>query len=136
MNDIQNQEMKYPVLAFKNDKLLYGFRTEKDLRRTSRELLASGVFKSVFLIDSNGDKFTILNVKEVGWANDFWGYSLLKKGRQILVDFELQFEKELLVNEFKNFVLMRLEKENYADHELRNNIMHGPSYKAIIDLFC
>lgn len=129
----------YPVLAYKEkgDFQLYGFTEENKLKYTSRELLKSGVFNGVFIIDSAGNEYNLKNSREVGWANAFWGISLMRKGRQIIVDFDLDVMSQKSLDEVKDFVLERLKQTGKNDliNEIYETVKNAKTIKQIILCF-
>lgn len=73
--------------------MVYVFDSEKDLRSTSTDLLEKGIFKNVQIFDSSGQVFLIREAFKVGYKG-FFGLSLIKKGRQILVDLNLNIKRK------------------------------------------
>lgn len=139
MNTNNTEIMIYPVLAYKEkgDVRLYGFREENKLKHTSRELLRAGIFNDVFIIDSAGNQYELKNVREVGWANPFWGISLMRKGRQIIVDFDLDIISKKSLDDIKDFVLTRLRQSNkdVSNNEIYKSVKNSNSLEQIIKIF-
>lgn len=130
--------MIYPVLAYKEKKdlRLYGFKEESKFKHTSRELLESGVFNGILIIDSSGMQYELKNVREAGWANPFWGISLFRKGRQIIVDFDLIYVSQMSLEDVKSFVLKRLQKDrDDLINEVYEDIKAAKSIEQIINYF-
>ena len=131
--------MIYPILAYKdNDDLnLYAFKEEKILKHTSRQILSSGVFNDVTIIDSSGIQYRLKNAREVGWANAIWGISLMRKGRQIMIDFDLDLISKKSLDELKEFVLNRLKqsKRDSLNYELNESVKKAETIEQIINCF-
>jgi hypothetical protein len=143
-NNIQNFEFKfmimiYPILAYKEpgESQLFGFKNDRSFRHTSRELLKQGVFNNVFIIDSIGDKYKLENVREAGWANLLWGLSIFRKGRQILIDFDLKLIDRKSIEDIRFFALDRVSnyKRNILRHELLDEIKRSETITQIINCF-
>lgn len=73
-----------------NEDFLYYIPTEKLLKLSSVELLASNVFKNVVFVDSAGISRKVKSVWKTGWSNVFGGYSLMLKGRGVKIEFEFE----------------------------------------------
>ena len=101
--------MKYPVIATqKNDKMVYVFSREKDLKSTNTEILKNQGFGGIRLIDSNGLVYEIKRAYKVRYLG-LGGLSLFKKGRQILVDFEFRgTPTPIKLEDFKRDILERI----------------------------
>jgi hypothetical protein len=130
--------MIYPVLAYKKngDLKLYGFAKESEIKNTSKELLRAGVFNGVFIVDSAGNEYSMKNVREVG-TRGFWGINLMRKGRQIIVDFDLVIVSQRTVSDLKDFVLGRIDsrKQDSLTVEIYENVNKAISIEQIISCF-
>ena len=134
--------MKYPVIAIKkNDKMVYVFSKEKDLKSTNTELLDKDVFKNVVLIDSDGLAYQVDKAYKVKYLG-LGGISLLKKGRQILVDFKFKGDPTAVkLEEFKHDVLERINnnksfwQSSWGDlSELEREIRESDSFEEIANI--
>lgn len=127
--------LSYPIFATKaKENMVYVFFKEKDLKATNTNLLSKNVFKNVTLIDSQGNVFKIKRAYKVKYIGLF-GFSLLKKGRQILVDFEFENEKATFeLSEFKQFIIQKIENNksywnvSWDIDELKSKIMNCNSF--------
>ncbi|MEM9339596.1 MAG: hypothetical protein AAGA66_12755 [Bacteroidota bacterium] len=134
--------MKYPVFALQeNNDMVYVFLNERDLKSTNTDLLQKGIFNNVKLTDSEGSTREIKKVFKVKYLG-FQGISLLKKGRQILVDFEYESESILTdLEEFKKEVIRKVKsKKQYwltswgNVSELVKRIENCESFNELADL--
>jgi len=131
----------FPVFAFqKNDHMVYVFFNERNLKSTNTEILDKIGYKGITLIDSNGNVFKIKRAYKVKFIGLF-GFSLLKKGRQILVDFEFENEKTTFeLSEFKQFIIQKIENNrscwnaSWDIDELKDKIMNCKSFEGIASL--
>ena len=130
--------MIFPIIALKErDPMIYAFAKESEINRTTTELLKKKVFNNTFFFDASGEKFSIKKVIEKGWATPFWGYSILWKGRLVKIDFELQQEGFIELEELKNLLLEKIEKsKNYLLKELIPYIKTAKDYYTLYNLFC
>lgn len=134
-------KLNYPVFVLKErDKMIYVFFNEKDLKRTNTELLERNVFKDVTLIDAEGIFYKVKNTFKVKYIG-IKGFSLLKKGRQILIDFELEKSPlSIEIKEFKQIIIDRIESnKNFWQSawnitELTERIKRSYSYTEIAEL--
>lgn len=132
--------IKYPVFALsEKDNLVYVFFKEKDLKTTNTALFKKNIFKNVILIDSSGNIYKIRKTYKVGYIG-ILGISLLKKGRQILVDFE--FENDVMsikIEDFKQDLIQKIEKNKgfwrsaWNINELKEGIINCNSFEEIAD---
>ncbi|NQZ78474.1 MAG: hypothetical protein HRT61_20540 [Ekhidna sp.] len=131
--------MKYPVIALKkNDKMVYVFSKEKDLKSTSTELLEKDIFKNTVLVDSDGLSYQIDKTYKVKYLG-LGGISLMKKGRQILMDFEFKGNPTTLkLDEFKRDILERINsnknfwQSSWGDlSDLEKRVQESASFEAI-----
>lgn len=131
--------MKFPVLIYKEkgDFRLYGYNDERVFRHTSRELLQKGVLDNEIAIDSTGKEYKFNNIHEIGYANKFWGFSFIRKGRQILINFDVVETSEKSLQEVKELVLNRIDylKGDGAYHEVFDKVSQAKSIEQIIKLF-
>lgn len=102
--------MKYPVFAFQeNDNMIYVYFKEHNLKSTSIEILESLGFSGITIVDSNGIIYKIKRAKKIKYIG-LYGFSLFKKGRQILVDFEFEDKKSSIeLDKFKKDILEKIE---------------------------
>lgn len=130
--------LSYPIFATKaKENMVYVFFKEKDLKATNTNLLSKNVFKNVTLIDSQGNVFKIKRAYKVKYIGLF-GFSLLKKGRQILVDFEFENDKATFeLPEFKQFIIQKIENNksywnaSWDIDELKSKIMNCNSFADV-----
>jgi hypothetical protein len=133
--------LSYPIFATKaKENMVYVFFKEKDLKATNTNLLSKNVFKNVTLIDSQGNVFKIKRAYKVKYIGLF-GFSLLKKGRQILVDFEFENDKATFeLPEFKQFIIQKIENNksywnaSWDIDELKSKIMNCNSFADVASL--
>lgn len=133
--------MKYPVFALKEkDNLIYVFFKEKDLKITNTDLLRKNIFKKVTLIDASGEVYKIkyaFKIKDAG----FFGFSLLKKGKQVLIDFEFEGEStNISISQFKQDIKDKIDRNKnfwqsaWNISELKEKINKSTSFREIADL--
>lgn len=133
--------MKYPVFALKEkDNLIYVFFKEKDLKTTNTDLLRKNIFKNVTLIDASGKVYKIKNAFKIKDAS-FFGFSLLKKGRQVLIDFEFEEEStNVSISQFKQDIKDKIDRNKnfwqsaWDISELKEKINKSTSFREIADL--
>jgi len=131
-------KLKYPVFAFqKNDSMIYVFFEDKDLKSTSVQFLNQNGFVGDTLIDLKGNIFKIKKAFKVKYIG-LLGFSLLKKGRQILVDFEFDSEiKTISLSEFKKDIIERIKinksywEASWNIEDLIENINNSTSFESI-----
>lgn len=127
------------IQIFINDNIIYGCENYKDYYRSSLSLMNK--LKGSVLIDCEGTKFVVKDVKKVGWGTILWGYNPLMKGRLVKVDFEYAEVSKLSWHEFKNIILDKLgHKTNpiwYPNSKkmIIDNLTDKSEFKSIIDLF-
>ncbi len=132
------QELKFPVFAFqKNDKMIYVFLNNRDLKTTNTSILKEKGYNDITLIDSRSNVFKIKKAFKVKYTG-LLGFSLLKKGRQILVDFEFDSEiKTISLLEFKKDIIDRIkQKKSYWEaswdiEDLIDYINNSTSFESI-----
>jgi|LSQX01.3.fsa_nt_gb hypothetical protein len=136
-----NTKLQFPVFAFqKNDNMIYTFFKERELKSTSTIILKTFDYKNVTLIDSNGNIYKIKQAYKLKYLGLF-GFSLIKKGRQILVDYEFDSDiKTTTLSEFKDEIITRIEKKKsfwqsaWDIDELKLKILHCNSFEEIANL--
>ena len=130
------KELIFPVFAFqKNDNMVYVFFNERTLTSTNTIILDKIGYKGITLVDSQGNVFKIKRAYKVKYIGLF-GFSLLKKGRQILVDFEFENDKATFeLPEFKQFIIQKIEKSYWSASwdidELKSKIMNCDSFADV-----
>lgn len=114
--------------------MVYVFFNERTLKSTNTEILDKIGYKGITLIDSQGNVFKIKKAYKVKYIGLF-GFSLLKKGRQILVDFEFENDKSTFeLPEFKQFITQKVENNkkywnsSWDIDELKSKIMNCNSF--------
>ncbi len=133
--------MKYPVFALKEkDNLIYVFFKEKDLKTTNTDLLRKNIFKNVTLIDASGEVYKIKNAFKTKDAG-FFGFSLLKKGKQVLIDFEFEGKSaNINISQFKQDIKDKIDRNRnfwqsaWDISELKEKINKSTSFREIADL--
>lgn len=107
--------LKFPVFVFQEkNEMIYVFFNEQIFKSTSTRFLNQGGFVGDTIIDSNGVVYKIKRAFQIKYLG-FFGFSLIKKGRQILVDFEFEDNTTSVnIQEFKQFIISKIKKErNY-----------------------
>lgn len=133
-----NKELIFPVFAFqKNDNMVYVFFNERTIKSTNTVILDKIGYKGITLIDSQGNVFKIKRAYKVKYIGLF-GFSLLKKGRQILVDFEFENDKVTFeLPDFKQFIIQKIENNksywnaSWDIDELKSKIMNCSSFADV-----
>ncbi len=134
-------KLQYPVFAFqKGDDMIYVFFNDKDLKSTNTEIFEKLNYTDTVHIDSLGNKYKVdkaFKVKNLG----LFGFNLLLKGKQILIDFEYEPEiRQITLNNFKKDILIRIDKTKkiwqsaWDIEELKNAIENSLSFKDIAEL--
>ena len=133
-----NKQLIFPVFAFqKNDNMIYVFFNEKNLKSTSTRFLKKNGFINDVIIDSQGYIYIIKKAFMIKYRG-LLGYSLLLKGRQILVDFE--FDKEvssISLEEFKFDLINRINKTKHiwqSSYEIKELILKVNESNSFEDL--
>ncbi len=77
------------------------------------------------------------NARENGWANPFWGINIFRRGRGILIDFDLEYLEHKTLDDVKLFVLERLSclRNSVLDGELRDGVMKSETISQIVSVF-
>lgn len=70
-------------------------------------------------------------------ANAFWGISIMRKSRQIIIDYDLDFVSQKSFDDVKEFVLARLKQgeKDPLSIEICDNVKNANSIKQIISYF-
>jgi hypothetical protein len=129
--------MEYPVLVIKaSDDNLYVFFSEEELSFTSVGLLKNGVFDNTNFIDRNLNVFLIKHIERIGWATPFWGYSFLKKGRQIKIKISFQLSNKMSINEVKSIVSSKIFGNYFYDKDfIIEHLEKAKTMEEICQLF-
>jgi hypothetical protein len=129
--------MEYPVFAYKIEEKgrFYAFPSHKRLSRTSTRLLQSGIFNGVHFIDSSGAHYEVLQARKVKWGTWFYGYSLLYKGRQIIVDFDLKKTANENLDTLKKIILIDQQGNELLENEIIIKVSKATSIIEIISIF-
>lgn len=131
-------EISYPVIAFAKGGVVHLARNEADLTICSKRGLANGFYNGLNLIDSEGNRYNILEARKVGYANFLWGFNLAF-GQRIRVELIISgSDNALAIEDFKERLLKQLKKDiqfwnsggNF--NELTVLIKTGKSFKDII----
>ncbi|GAB3936073.1 hypothetical protein [Mucilaginibacter myungsuensis] len=134
-------DLNYPIVLFrKNDNMIYVFFNDKDFKSTNEELLKKIDHKDLEVIDSSGLKYKIDRAYKVKYLG-LWGFSLLLKGRQILIDYDFNtIVEQLSLENFKAEIIKRLEKKKgfwssaWSLKELKQVIANCSSFAEIMSL--
>ncbi len=130
--------MHYPILALKDKTSeIYGFERENTLKRSSIDLVKNKrVFDDTCFIDSLGNKYQINKVVIERWATPLWGYSLLWKGRQIFIDFELGFIEKIDFENLKQSLLTKIQSKNvYLKDEKIKLVRAATDFSSLFRIF-
>lgn len=128
-------ELKFPVFAFqKNDNMIYTFFKERELKSTNTRIIQTFDYKNITIVDSDGNMFKINKAYKLKYIGLF-GFSLIKKGRQILVDYEFDSDVRIIeLSDFKADIIKRIEKKKsfwqsaWDIDELKSKIMNCNSF--------
>ena len=120
--------------------MIYGFKDEKSLKVASKKLVRAGVFNDVTIFDSDGSSYLIVDVKELGWATPFFGYSLSKAGQSIKIEFELKPMGKFSLDELKKQLLERIKASTYFKgtfdlNEVENYIIKSNTIRELLSFF-
>ncbi len=102
--------MMFPIIILKENHIVYGFKKKKDFLTTTKTALDHGAYSSGIIIDSNGNKFELLSAKRMGWGNMFFGWSLIRKGRLIVVEPVVNNLGGISFSEMKDLVVNQIKK--------------------------
>ena len=129
--------MIFPIICLKeHDKMIYGFSNSKRFHIADNELVQEGVFSSVLIIDSLGNRYEVRSVKVLGWATPFWGYSLLRKGRQVHIEFDLIEKGNVSLVELKYILVDKIQNNPYYyANELLPLMERANNFEAVFKLF-
>ena len=132
--------MDFPIAILEeNDPIIYVYKDDKTLRKTSEELLKEGVWHNCEIIDSIGRRFSILEVKKIGLRGLF-GWVPALKGKSIWVDFNFSELRRVELDEFKLLVINKLGQnpdfweKGWDVEELKEEIRNSISFKEVIEL--
>ncbi|TSD67270.1 hypothetical protein FFF34_007705 [Inquilinus sp. KBS0705] len=131
--------MQYPIIQlFENDKNIYA--QSKGPEQASVSLFH--IFVNSIILDSQGYKRKVKEIRKVGWAN-FWGYHPLIKGRTAKIEYEFSEQEHLSLDNFKSLVTERLlagvnKGFWYAKKDipfLVNKVSESYDYKSVVECF-
>ncbi len=131
--DITSIQVSWPVLCVKEEEY-FVFNSSDEMVHTSRELLLSGIFKGVTVIDSNGNQYEITSATELKPANIFGGVSLLKKGHQIIATIKLKEVGKITLSQLLD-IASKESKRNALIQEKVILIPDNTTYENVIRLF-
>jgi hypothetical protein len=128
--------MTYPVVCLKpGDDFVYWFADERSLTTADKKLTENGVFDNVSIIDAAGKCFLVKGVKILRWATMFWGYSLTKAGRLVRIEFDLEENGVISLDQLKerfNAAALGLE---YTHDEFKDGFLEASSIVQVINYF-
>jgi hypothetical protein len=133
--------MKYPVVCLKpGDSMIYGFKDEKSLKTADKQLTEGGVFNGVTIIDAYGDSYLIKEVRILGWATPFWGYSFKKPGRLVKIEFSLDEKETYSLDDLKVEIRDRVMQNSYFRdtfgwEEMENRIASTNTIPQLLSFF-
>jgi len=68
--------VRFPVITFSNDRLMYFGRKRDDIEICSKTALKNGFYKGLRVIDSDGIEYKIKAAGKVGTVGPLWGYNI------------------------------------------------------------
>lgn len=132
--------MQFPVAVLKkNDPIIYVYEDYETMRKTSEKLLKQNIWQNCELVDSQGKKYNVSDVKKVG-LRGLWGWHPLLKGKSIWVDFTFSDEEEISIEIFKEVVLSKIDKKKsfwesvWDINDLKAKINNSVTIKEIIKI--
>ena len=133
--------LSFPVFASqKNDDMIYVYHSDIALKSTNTKILRDQGYAGIKLIDSSGRVYMISKAYQVRYLGLF-GISLLKKGRQILVDFEYEDNiSAVSLNNFKKEITEKIDRKTkfwesaWDIKELKGRIANSASFEEIAGL--
>jgi hypothetical protein len=135
-----SSKLEFPVFCFeKKNNMIYVFFKEKELKSTNTEILKTFDKRGIKIIDSNGDIFILKRAFFVRYIG-FFGFSLLKKGRQVLMDFEIENISKTSLDEFKKLVIdkINMNKKYWSSNlnitELETEIVKCNSFPEVANI--
>lgn len=128
--------MNYPVICLKpEDSSIYWFADENSLKTADKELTEKGVFNNVSIIDSTGKCYSIKHVRIIRWATLFWGYSLKKPGRSVKIEFDLEDNGTISIDQLKERLFDKIDKSSFTQSEIEMNFTNVPSIAQVVNFF-
>src|SRR5262245_56434565 len=133
--------MTFPIiLIFKDDPKVYATKDEGMLKKGALDLIDK--FKEASIIDSSGVLYKIKRAYKVKWTTLFWGYHPLLKGRKAKIEFEMESERTISTNDFRDIILEKINRK-YFKHlyfdiekkEFLNLIAKQNNHQELIELF-
>lgn len=133
-------ELTYPVIVLpRNNSMIYVYFKERDLKSTSEELLQKLDYSNLDLIDVLGRKYKIKRAFKVKYLG-LWGFNPLLKGRQILIDFELNSIENVRLEDVQQELIKRVEKNKrfwesaWDIEELKEKLQGSKTFDEIANL--
>ena len=133
--------MRFPIAVLKPyDPIIYVYSCENDFRKTSEEILKQNPWDKCKIIDSNGEQYSVLNVKKIR-SRGIYGWHPLLKGKSILIEFKFSEGEKVDIDTFKKNIICRFEKDNnfwkatWSINELKNTVTTAKNFKELILLF-
>jgi hypothetical protein len=130
--------IEFPIIEFSQGQVL-GETSQEGLTTCSSRGLKSGWFKKLYLIDSACRGYPVEKVEKVGYANPFFGLSLMY-GRRYRIDLQLGPAEQHDLGEVKRRVVKAMERNRsfwesgYSLEELKQKVGAAESVADIVAL--
>lgn len=131
--------IEYPVFLFCHGNFM--LCKEETLKTSTEAALKRDQFSECFVVDSNGTKFLIEEVRKIGYVPPLWGWRLLSS-RRVKVDLKLQWDKQLSLQELKDLLLFSIDKNFEIWDEgmesaisLKQSVQISDDYQTLMSLF-
>jgi hypothetical protein len=132
--------LKYPILAFGNDKSVIMFENVDQFTTCGeRSIKKGGYFDNLRVVDASGNCYLVVSCKKIKNVGLFWGYDIFL-AKTIKAEFDLvQDTTPISLEDFKKKVKAHIrvdadfyESSGFTINELIDQISKTSSYKEIM----
>ena len=101
-------------------------------------------YKNSIIIDSNQNIYYIKNANKIGWGNWLGGFSIWYKHRLISIEYIVETEATLSLDEIKNIIIKKIEQKPYGKfmlqyfgsiENLKSKVLASTILKEVMNLF-
>lgn len=134
--------VRFPVIIFSNNRLMYFGRKKDDIETCSKTALKNGFYNGLRIIDADGIGYMITGAGKVGPVGPLWGYNIFLNQK---LRVELYVEKASDVVSLDSLKMQILNAVNYnrpfwdsdgTINEKIDFINRATSHFEIIDKLC
>lgn len=134
-------KIQYPSITISRKSHIEFIKNDEDLKKCNKRALKNRYYNNLILIDSDSNRYRILNAEQESTTGILWGFNLLK-GQQLKVRliFDEKIEK-IELSDFQDILIKTINKDKYfwdSDGNLNERlefIKNAISTKEIISKF-